>query len=74
MFSLWRYFNILEGYSVLVTGATVSAYPGIRGPSGDQIEAADYAYIGGHEYTISDAEQATLVSADARWGNHCEAL
>lgn len=72
--SLWRFYNFREGYSVVVNGSTVSSYPGINGPSGADIESAHYVYLGGHRYTISDAEYNTLVNADARWGDHCEAL
>lgn len=71
---LWRHYSFETGYSVLVTGATVTTYPGRQGPTTDEINAADFAYIGGHEYTISDAERTTLVTADSRWDNHLEAL
>jgi len=63
-----------RGYSVLVTGSTVSTYPGINAPTTDEIVAADYHYQGGKKHTISDAEYTTLTTADASWAAHCTAI
>ncbi len=62
-----------RGYSVVVDGATVTDYPGKQGLTHSEIE--NYTtYQGGRRYTITDAEYAVLIAADAQWGDHCEAL
>lgn len=57
---LFRYYKIDRGVSVLVTGSTVRQ---VQYPSQEDVEAADFAYLGGHIYDISDAEAATLTAA-----------
>lgn len=56
---LFRYYKITRGVSVLVTGSTVRQ---VQYPSQDDCAAADFVYLGGHTYTISDAEAATLTA------------
>lgn len=57
---LFRYYKLKRGISVLVTGSTVRQ---VQYPSQDDCAAADFVYLGGHIYTISDAEAATLTAA-----------
>jgi len=73
-YSLARYLTFQTGYSVRVVGSTVDAYPGISGPEVQDWSDYDYVYLGGKKHTISDAEHATLIAADARWGNHMTAI
>lgn len=68
----WRFYDgIPTGYSVLITGGTVSTYPGVVSPSTDDIAAADSgsgeggkaAFLGGHVYTVTSSEQTALEAA-----------
>lgn len=52
--------DIPRGISLLVTGTTVTA---IQTPSQDDLAAADYYFLGGHEYVVSDAQAAVLTAA-----------
>lgn len=52
--------DIPRGYSLMVTGTTVTEN---RTPSQDDLAAADYYFLGGHTYTISDAQAAVLIAA-----------
>ncbi len=57
---LFRYYKLHRGVTVLVTGSTVTQ---AQYPSQEDCEAADRVYLGGHHYTISDAEAAVLTAA-----------
>lgn len=57
---LFRYYKIHRGIALLVNGSTVTEH---RYPTQDQVADADFAYLGGHIHTISDAEAATLTAA-----------
>ena len=52
--------DIPRGVSLLVNGTTVTAE---QTPSQDDLAAASYYYLGGHEYTISDYEANILINA-----------
>ena len=52
--------DIPRGVSLLVNGTTVTA---TQTPSQDDLAAASYYYLGGHEYTISDYEANILINA-----------
>lgn len=52
--------RIERGVSILKSGST---YTQVRGPSDEQMEAADVVYLGGYTYTISAGEAAALTSA-----------
>jgi hypothetical protein len=52
--------DIARGVSLLVNGTTVTA---TQTPSQDDLAAANYYYLGGHEYTISDYEATVLINA-----------
>lgn len=71
---LMRFYSFGRGYTVRVNGETVDTYPGVQGILDTDLEDYDYVYQGGRAYEISDAEYATLVASDARWGDHAEAL
>lgn len=59
---LFRHFSpLVRGRSVLK--AHDGTYSTVDTPTGDQIDAAAVAYIGGHCYEITDAEAASLTSA-----------
>lgn len=55
----WRY-KIARGDSLLVFGTAVVR---VRTPAVQDTQSADYAYIGGHEYILSQAEYDILVNA-----------
>ena len=52
--------DIPRGYSLLVTGTTVTE---IQTPSQDQLAAAGYYFLGGHEYIVSQAQATVLINA-----------
>ncbi len=52
--------DIPRGVSLLVNGTTVTA---VQTPSQDDLAAASYYFLGGHEYTISDAQATVLINA-----------
>jgi len=52
--------DIPRGVSLLVNGTTVTA---TQTPSQDDLAAASYYFLGGHEYTISDAQANVLINA-----------
>lgn len=56
---MWRY-RISRGDSILVNGTVVTR---LRTPGVDQVAEADYAYIGGHVYPITDTERTILINA-----------
>lgn len=55
----WRY-RIARANTILVYGTTVRS---IRTPGVDETQAADYCYLGGHEYIITDPERTILINA-----------
>ena len=61
--------DIPRGQTFLVNGTTITV---VRTPSQDEINAADAAYMGGHEYDISD-EQAQIF-IDAGYGDYVTQL
>lgn len=52
--------DIGRGVTLIVNGTTVTES---RYPYQDDLAAADYYYLGGHNYTISDAEAQILINA-----------
>lgn len=54
----WRY-RIARSNTILVYGTTIYSQ---RTPGVDETQAADYCYLGGHEYFISDVERTILVN------------
>jgi len=52
--------DIPRGVSLLVNGTTVTES---QTPSQDDLAAASFYYLGGHEYTISDYEANVLINA-----------
>jgi hypothetical protein len=52
--------DIPRGYSLLVTGTTVTE---IQTPSQDQLDEAGYYFLGGHEYVVSQAQATVLINA-----------
>ena len=55
----WRY-KIARANTILVYGTAVVSE---RTPGVDETQAADYCYLGGHEYYLSNAEYNILVNA-----------
>jgi hypothetical protein len=56
---MWRY-RIARGDSLLVNGTAVTR---LRTPGVDQTNEADYYYLGGHIYYITDVEKTILTNA-----------
>jgi len=54
----WRY-KIARGDSILVYGTAIVRE---RTPGVDETQAADYCYLGGHEYVITPVEYNILVN------------
>jgi len=54
----WRY-RIARANTILVYGTTIYSE---RTPGVDETIAADYCYLGGHEYFITDAERTILIN------------
>jgi hypothetical protein len=52
--------DVPRGYSLLVNGTTVTK---IQTPSQDQLAAASYYFLGGHEYVVSQAQADVLTNA-----------
>ena len=52
--------DVPRGQSLLVTGTTVVM---TQTPSQDDLAAASYYFLGGHEYVISDEQAAVLTAA-----------
>jgi hypothetical protein len=52
--------DIPRGLTLIVNGSTVTE---VQTPYQDDLASADFYYLGGHTYTISDAEAATLIAA-----------
>ena len=52
--------DIPRGVSLLINGTTVTQS---QTPSQDDLAAANFYYLGGHEYTISDYEATILINA-----------
>jgi hypothetical protein len=59
-FGMFYRYKLLRGISVLKIG---NAYYKLRVPSTDQVESASEYYAGGHEYEVSSAQKAALLSA-----------
>jgi hypothetical protein len=55
----WRY-RIARANTILVYGTAVASE---RTPGVDQTQAADFCYLGGHEYYLSTVEYNILVNA-----------
>jgi phage tail protein X len=53
--------KLARGITVLNNGG---AYTAVRFPTQDEIAAATAAYMGGHEYTVTDAVKAALLAAN----------
>jgi hypothetical protein len=56
---MWRY-RIARANTILVYGTAVVSE---RTPGVDETQAADYCYLGGHEYIITDPERTILINA-----------
>lgn len=56
----WSRFTYPVGIALLVTGSAVVEK---HHPTREEIDAADYAYLGGYEHVISSAEAAVLTAA-----------
>ena len=52
--------DVARGQSLLVTGTTVVM---TQTPSQDDLAAASYYFLGGHEYVISNEQAAVLIAA-----------
>lgn len=52
--------GVYRGVSLLVTAGAVSE---VRYPTIEQQRAADFVYLGGHIYTVSDDEARVLIGA-----------
>ena len=52
--------DVARGQSLLVTGTTVVM---TQTPSQDDLAAASYYFLGGHEYVISDEQATVLINA-----------
>jgi len=61
--------DIPRGVSLLINGTTVSAE---QTPSQDDLAAASFYYLGGHEYTISNYEANILINAG--YGSYVTAI
>ena len=57
---LFKFFKCTRGVALYVNGTTVTES---RYPYQGNLDAADHAYLGGHSYTISDAEATILTNA-----------
>lgn len=55
-----RITDINRGITLLVTGTTVTEN---RTPSQDDLAAADEYYLGGHSYTLDNADAQILINA-----------
>ncbi len=62
---LFRFYRMTRGVALIVNGATVTES---RYPYQEDLESADAFYLGGHTYTISDAEATVLT--DAGYGEY----
>ncbi|MDE2469286.1 MAG: hypothetical protein KGL35_11220 [Bradyrhizobium sp.] len=58
---LWLYYGIDQGISIIKNQD--GTYTEQMFPTTDQINAAAFVYMGGHEYVVDDAEYAALVAA-----------
>ena len=52
--------DVARGQTLIVNGTTVTL---TLTPSQDDLAAASYYFLGGHEYTISDAQAQVLINA-----------
>lgn len=56
---LMRFYKLSRGITVLEHSGT---YTAVRYPTQDEITAATTTYMGGHEYTVTDATKAALIA------------
>jgi hypothetical protein len=61
--------DVPRGVSLLVSGTIVTEN---MTPSQDDLAAADYYFLGGHEYTLSDTQAQVLI--DAGYGDYLTQL
>jgi hypothetical protein len=61
--------DVARGQSLLVTGTTVVM---TQTPNQDDLAACSYYFLGGHEYTISDAQATVLINAG--YGSYVTAI
>jgi hypothetical protein len=52
--------DVARGQTIIVNGTTVTL---TLTPSQDDLAAASYYFLGGHEYTISDEQAQVLINA-----------
>ena len=52
--------DVARGQTMIVNGTTVTL---TQTPSQDDLAAASYYFLGGHEYVISDEQAAVLIAA-----------
>jgi len=52
--------DVARGQTLIVNGTTVTL---TLTPSQDDLAAASYYFLGGHEYTISDTQATVLINA-----------
>lgn len=57
---LLRFYKQARGITVLEHNGV---YTAVRYPTQDEIAAATTTYMGGHEYTVTDAVKAALIAA-----------
>ena len=55
-----RLTDIPRGITLIVNGSTVTA---VQTPYQDDLESADYYFLGGHNYVITDQQAAVLIAA-----------
>jgi hypothetical protein len=55
-----RLTDIPRGYTLIVNGTTVTE---VQTPYQDDLENADYYFLGGHNYDITDQQAAVLIAA-----------
>lgn len=58
---LFNRYELARGITVL---ETAGVYSSLRFPTQDEIAAATNAYLGGHEYVVSDAIKTALIAAN----------
>ena len=66
-----RFLSQLVEYSVLITGGAATPFPGKKGVTTDEINAADVgsgmggraAFVGGRKYNVTSSEQTILENA-----------
>lgn len=56
---LFHRVKLTRGVTVLLNGAV---YTTVRWPTQDELAAATFYYLGGHEYVVDDATKAALIA------------